>query len=95
MQVVWLAVSGVLFIPFLTWFKIIFLPNKEESDRRKRMHQKRRERVDEQARVAKENLRLARIEDAKREAARLVRYVFFGYIQKIFFFLYDAQYMIH
>lgn len=36
------------------------------------MHAKRRERVDEQARVTKENLRLARIEDAKREAAKKV-----------------------
>jgi hypothetical protein len=57
-------------LPCLVWFKFVFLPNKEQRENRRLMHAKRRERVDEQARVVKEKLRLAKIEDEKKEAAR-------------------------
>jgi len=66
------ACSGFLFLPFLYWIMFLCFPSAEEGERRKYMHAKRRERVDEQARVTKDNLRVARIEDAKREAARKV-----------------------
>ena len=60
-------------IPFAVWFKLLYFPNRQEREARSRMHAKRRERIDEQARVTRENLRLAKIEDEKREAAARVR----------------------
>ncbi len=66
------AIGCLLFVPFLMWVKFLYFPNKEEKKRRDYMHSKRRERTDEQARVTRENLRLARIEDEKRAAAKKV-----------------------
>lgn len=70
----WSALScgSICMLPCLVWFKYVFLPNKQQRDSRRLMHAKRRERVDEQARVVKEKLRLAKIDDEKKEAARKV-----------------------
>jgi len=70
----WTALSfgGCCLLPCLVWFKYVFLPNKAQKDSRRLMHAKRRERVDEQARVVKETLRLAKLEDEKKEEARKV-----------------------
>ena len=60
--------------PCLFWFKFVWLPNKQDREFRKEMHRKRRERVDEAARVIKETLRLAKEEDARRAKAAQVKY---------------------
>ena len=62
--------------PCLVWFKYVWLPNKENREFRKEMHRKRRERVDEAARVIKETLRLAKEEDARRAKAAQVSGLF-------------------
>ena len=65
-----MGVGGVCMLPCLVWFKYVYLPDEETRNYRKLMHAKRRERTDEQARVVKETLRLAKIEDEKREEAK-------------------------
>lgn len=64
------SVGLCLMLPCLVWFKYVYLPTAEQKEFRRFMHAKRRERIDEQARVVKETLRLAKIEDAKKEAAK-------------------------
>lgn len=94
-MIIALVFGACCMTPCLIWFKFVFCPTRQQREERREMHRRRRDRVDEQARVTREKVKLARLEDERRRKANEVNSIVICCIYRSFLTISIYHYFIN